>query len=99
MGGSGFAGAGYVVESNREYGDGRPDVVVKEKRKRRVMVFEAKYIDENETFAHALKEAVNHIKIRIKNRCGSFYAHFTKQALTFCMFFFLENLDMDLYKV
>lgn len=57
-----FAGAGYVVESNREYGDGRPDVVVKEKRKRRVMVFEAKHADENETLSHALKEAVDQIR-------------------------------------
>lgn len=56
-----FAGAGYVVESNREYGNGRPDVVIKEKRKRRVMVFEAKHADENETLSHALKEAVNQI--------------------------------------
>lgn len=57
-----FAGAGYIVESNREYGNGRPDVVIKEKRKRRVMVFEAKHADENETLAHALKEAVDQIR-------------------------------------
>lgn len=56
-----FAGAGYVVESNREYGNGRPDVVIKEKCRRRVMVFEAKHADENETLPHAVKEAVNQI--------------------------------------
>lgn len=57
-----FAGAGYVVESNREYGDGRPDVVIKENSKRRVMVFEAKHANENETIAHALNEAVVQIQ-------------------------------------
>lgn len=57
-----FAGAGYIVESNREYGDGRPDVVIKEKCKRRVMLFEVKHADVGETLDHACKEAVKQIK-------------------------------------
>ena len=38
-----FAGAGYVVESNREHGEGRSDVVVYDTANGRVAVFEAKY--------------------------------------------------------
>lgn len=57
-----FAGAGYIVESNYEYGDGRPDVVVKEKRKRRVMLFEVKHAGIGESLEHACKEAVSQIK-------------------------------------
>ncbi len=38
-----FAGAGYSVESNREHGEGRSDVLVRESSKARIAVFEAKY--------------------------------------------------------
>ncbi len=38
-----FAGAGYVVESNREHGEGRSDVVVCDPAQGRVAVFEVKY--------------------------------------------------------
>lgn len=56
-----FAGAGYIVESNYEYGDGRPDVVIKEKQKRRVMLFEANHADKEETLEHACQEALKQI--------------------------------------
>lgn len=38
-----FAGAGYIVESNYEYGLGRPDIVVKDREKRRVIILEIKH--------------------------------------------------------
>ena len=38
-----FAGAGYIVESNTEHGEGRSDVVVYDTENSRVAVFEAKY--------------------------------------------------------
>ena len=38
-----FTGAGYIVESNREYGLGRPDIVVKDKKNRRVLIIEIKH--------------------------------------------------------
>ena len=38
-----FAGAGYMVESNREHGEGRSDVVVYDAANGNVAVFEAKY--------------------------------------------------------
>lgn len=37
-----FSGAGYIVESNYEYGLGRPDIVVKDAKKRQVLILEAK---------------------------------------------------------
>lgn len=37
-----FSGAGYAVESNREYGLGRPDIVVRDRKNRRVIIIEAK---------------------------------------------------------
>lgn len=38
-----FAGAGYQVESNKEHGEGRSDIIVKDYTKDQVAVFEAKY--------------------------------------------------------
>ena len=38
-----FAEAGYIVESNKEHGEGRSDVVVYDTENSRVAVFEAKY--------------------------------------------------------
>lgn len=41
-----FAGAGYTVDSNKEHGEGRSDVVVYDQVNGRVAVFEAKYARE-----------------------------------------------------
>ena len=38
-----FTGAGYSVESNREHGEGRSDVLIKNLRNARIAIFEAKY--------------------------------------------------------
>ncbi len=38
-----FAGAGYEVDSNKEHGEGRSDVVVLDPEGDRVAIFEAKY--------------------------------------------------------
>lgn len=38
-----FAGAGYMVESNKEHGEGRSDVIVTDPRGGKVVVFEAKH--------------------------------------------------------
>ena len=38
-----FTGAGYMVDSNKEHGEGRSDIVVLDSRNGRVAVFEAKY--------------------------------------------------------
>ncbi len=49
-----FAGLGYDTESNREYGMGRPDIVVYDNYRMRVAVFEIKGI--NETLTKAAKQ-------------------------------------------
>ena len=55
-----FAGAGYSVESNKEHGEGRSDVVVHDVEQGRVAVFEVKYAktlnDMSSQCAKALKQ-------------------------------------------
>lgn len=53
-----FAGGGYIVESNFEYGNGRPDLVVKDRKKRRVMIIEAKYTKNNDQLEKACRSAL-----------------------------------------
>ena len=38
-----FTGAGYRVESNKEHGEGRSDIIVKDIRNFRIAIFEVKY--------------------------------------------------------
>lgn len=53
-----FAGAGYAVESNREHGEGRSDVVVSDPMNGRVAVFEAKYADSLQSMERRCDEAL-----------------------------------------
>ncbi len=53
-----FAGAGYAVESNREHGEGRSDVVVSDPMNGRVAVFEAKYADSLQSIERKCDEAL-----------------------------------------
>ncbi|MDD2959909.1 MAG: PD-(D/E)XK nuclease domain-containing protein [Lachnospiraceae bacterium] len=63
-------GAGYIVESNYEKGIGRPDIVVMDKKKRRVILLETKHAktekdaSDGETIEHACKEALKQIKVK-----------------------------------
>ncbi len=57
-----FAGGGYMVESNFEYGNGRPDVVVKDRKKRRVIVLEAKYVKSSSQLEAACRSALLQIQ-------------------------------------
>lgn len=56
-----FAGAGYAVESNKEYGEGRSDVVVLDYAGDRAVVFEAKYSKEMKNLPKDCDEAVKQI--------------------------------------
>lgn len=56
-----FAGAGYVVESNREHGEGRSDIVVQDYSGDRVAVFEIKYAGSQEGLERSCAEAVAQI--------------------------------------
>lgn len=60
-----FAGAGYMVESNREHGEGRSDVVVIDSHGDRVAVFEAKYSRTYEKLEADCEEALRQINSRM----------------------------------
>lgn len=60
-----FAGAGYMVESNKEHGEGRSDVVVIDSRGGRIAVFEAKYSKNLERLDHDCEEALRQIDDRM----------------------------------
>lgn len=59
-----FAGAGYYVESNREHGTGRTDLVIRDKGHRRVMIIEAKHVKKADRMEAACREAVDQIDDR-----------------------------------
>ena len=53
-----FAGAGYMVDSNKEHGEGRSDVIVYDALNGRVAVFEAKYAKSLNDLDTACEKAV-----------------------------------------
>lgn len=57
-----FAGAGYMVESNKEHGEGRSDIVVMDSRGGRVAIFEAKYVKAVSRMNNACEDAILQIK-------------------------------------
>lgn len=57
-----FANAGYIVESNYESGLGRPDLVIKDKKKRRGVIMEMKIADSAESMQKAEERALNQIE-------------------------------------
>ena len=60
-----FTGAGYVVESNREHGEGRSDVVVYDPINGRVAIFEAKYTKSLNKLESACNAALQQIDDRM----------------------------------
>ncbi len=58
-----FAGAGYIVESNYEYGLGRPDIVIKDRVKRRVMILEIKHSKDEQHMIQDCKNGLQQIDI------------------------------------
>ena len=60
-----FAGAGYMVDSNKEHGEGRSDVVVYDPVEARVAVFEAKYTKNLEKLESACADALDQIDERM----------------------------------
>lgn len=57
-----FANAGYIVESNYESGLGRPDLVIKDKKKRRAVIMEMKIVDSLESMQKAEERALKQIE-------------------------------------
>ena len=56
-----FVGAGYAVESNREHGEGRSDVIVQDYPGDRIAIFEVKYAKSQESMEKSCEEAVAQI--------------------------------------
>ena len=56
-----FAGAGYMVESNKEHGEGRSDVIVTDPRGGKVAVFEAKHSKNLENLERDCEAALDQI--------------------------------------
>ena len=57
-----FVNAGYIVESNYESGLGRPDLVIKDKKKRQAAIMEMKIADSAESMQKAEERALNQIE-------------------------------------
>ena len=56
-----FVGLGYSVDSNKESGLGRFDIRVKERKNRRIMIFEVKKADTADRMNEACDEAIQQI--------------------------------------
>lgn len=60
-----FAGAGYTVDSNKEHGEGRSDVVIYDEANSRVAIFEAKYSKSVELLLSECDRAIDQINDRM----------------------------------
>ena len=60
-----FAGAGYSVESNKEHGEGRSDLVIFNEHEGKVAVFEAKYSKEVKNLEEDCEKAIQQIDHRM----------------------------------
>ncbi len=56
-----FVGLGYGVESNREHGAGRPDILLKDRGNRRALILEAKKSESAENMERRCDEAIAQI--------------------------------------
>ena len=56
-----FVGLGYAVESNKEHGTGRPDILLKDKMNRRALIIEAKVAKAESDMDKMKQEAVDQI--------------------------------------
>ena len=59
-----FTGAGYSVKSNRENGEGRSDVVIKDNNNMRVAIFEVKYSEKKADLEKDCDRALDQIRDR-----------------------------------
>lgn len=59
-----FTGAGYNVESNKEHGEGRSDIVIKDNRNRQVLIFEVKHSECEKVMENDCEKALEQIDHR-----------------------------------
>lgn len=60
-----FTGAGYMVDSNKEHGEGRSDVIIYDPLHGRLAVFEAKYVKNLEKLESECDAALRQINTRM----------------------------------
>ena len=79
-----FAGAGYIVESNYEYGTGRPDIVVRDKENRRALIIETKHVAREDALPKGCSDALRQIRERgYAAGLGSGYRHILCYGIAF----------------
>ncbi|MCR5813449.1 MAG: ATP-binding protein [Desulfovibrio sp.] len=59
-----FIGSGYNLQSNKEYGNGRPDIVVFDERHKRIGIIEVKFTKDRHTFANLAHISLDQILCR-----------------------------------
>ena len=60
-----FAGAGYSVESNKEHGEGRSDIVIFNDYEGKIAIFEAKYSNQGKDLERDCQRAIKQINDRM----------------------------------
>ena len=63
-----FTGAGYAVESNHEHGLGRPDLVIRDRKNRRVLIIEVKHSKDEKDMEKDCRDAINQIDMQKYSR-------------------------------
>ncbi|MBR4343615.1 MAG: AAA family ATPase [Lachnospiraceae bacterium] len=89
-----FVGRGYSVDSNKEKGLGRPDILLKDKKNRRAIIIEAKKSDKESDMDKDCKDAIKQI---IKEK----YAEGLKgyeEIICYGVAFFQKKVKVVLYK-
>ena len=81
-----FSYAGYVVESNKEHGLGRSDIVIKDKRNRRAIIFECKIAKSINEMEEKCQEALKQIEEMgyAKNIMKQGYREVIQYGISFC---------------
>ena len=83
-----FTGAGYMVESNREHGEGRSDVIVYDSSEGRVAVFEVKYSKKLEDMSKDCEKALQQIDTKLY---AKEYEDYYDEVLCFGISFFKKR--------
>lgn len=83
-----FAGVGYATESNYEYGEGRPDIIVRDDRHRKIMVIETKCADTKTAMETSCENAIRQIK---RERYAEEFYEDYRTVLCYGVAFFKKN--------
>ncbi|MBQ7606722.1 MAG: PD-(D/E)XK nuclease domain-containing protein [Desulfovibrionaceae bacterium] len=92
-----FVGPGYIIQSNKECGDGRPDIIIADERNSRVAILEIKSTNNPTTFLSLSSKALEQINknnynepfirdgnVKIYNWGLAFYKKMCRASFAFC---------------